>query len=276
MRIVSLCPSVTELIFAFGRGRDLVGITRYCTHPPDQVNSVEAVGGTKDPRVDRIIELRPDVVLLNEEENRKEDAEALIAAGIHCHVTFPRSVAESASMTRNIGRELRCEPVAEEVAREIETRRQRVRRARVGLEPVSWAYLIWRKPWMAVNAQTFIDDLLTTAGGRNVFATKPERYPEIELSDLLATAPDIVFLATEPFPFEEHHLAELSLVTGWVRDRFAIVDGRLLSWYGSCTPQGIDYAEQVIHSARESRRSVLGPSSTTTILSREALPDRAR
>src|SRR6187551_1995640 len=102
MRIVSLCPSLTELVFDLGLGADLVGRTKFCVHPTDRVASIEKVGGTKNPKLDRIIALAPDLVLLNEEENRREDAEALEAAGLRCHVSFPRTALETASMVRSI------------------------------------------------------------------------------------------------------------------------------------------------------------------------------
>src|ERR671927_728848 len=103
MRLVSLCPSLTELVFDLGRGNDLVGRTRFCVHPAGRVERVESVGGTKNPKVGRIVELAPDLVLLNEEENRREDAEALAAAGVRCHVSFPRDVEGTARMVRDIG-----------------------------------------------------------------------------------------------------------------------------------------------------------------------------
>ena len=106
MRIVSLCPSLTELVFDLGRGSDLVGITRWCVHPQRARNEIEQVGGTKDPDIERILELAPDLVLLNREENRKPDAEALARAGVACHVTMPRTAAETADMVRSVGNAL--------------------------------------------------------------------------------------------------------------------------------------------------------------------------
>jgi iron complex transport system substrate-binding protein len=100
MRIVSLCPSLTELVFDLGLGASLVGRTKFCIHPADGVGTVEKVGGTKNPKIDRIIELAPDLVLLNEEENRREDAEALQAAGLKCHVSFPHTALDTAEMVR--------------------------------------------------------------------------------------------------------------------------------------------------------------------------------
>jgi len=251
MRIVSLCPSLTELVFDLGRGDELVGITEYCVHPADRVDAIERVGGTKNPDVGRIVALRPDWVLLNEEENRREDAEALQAAGVRCHVTFPKDSLETAVMVRAIGAALEASSAAEPIAEAIETRTRRVRAAAQGQPVVSWAYLIWRKPWMSVNGDTFAHALLLQAGGRNVFAEREQRYPEVTPEDLTAADPDLVLLCTEPFPFEPEHADELARLSGLERERFVIADGEYLSWHGSRTPDGIDYAEGLLRAARE-------------------------
>lgn len=246
MRIVSLCPSLTELVFDLGAGDELVGITRFCIHPADRVGEVEKVGGTKDPDVERIIELAPDLVLLNNEENRLEDAEALAAAGVPCHSSMPRTTEETAEMVRSIAAAIGRAEAGEEIARDIEDRSARVRAAARGRAPVRWAYLIWRKPWMSVNRDTFVDALLSQAGGINVFADRETRYPEITPAELAAARPDRVFLCTEPFLFKDEHIDELSELTGLSRERFRIVDGEYLSWHGSRTPDGIDYAAALI------------------------------
>ncbi len=246
MRIVSLCPSLTELAFDLGCGDQLVGITSYCVHPAQQVDSVEKVGGTKDPNVARIAELRPDLVLMNEEENRSEDAEALRAAGVPLHVSFPRSVTDTAEMVRSVAGALEREDGGEAIAADIERRRDRVLSAARGLPRVPFAYLIWRKPWMSVNSDTFADALLSLAGGRNVFGAEAERYPAFEVEALRDADPRLVLLCTEPFPFEEKHCAELAKLTGLPRERFVVADGELLSWHGSRTPRGIDYARELI------------------------------
>lgn len=249
MRLVSLCPSLTELVFDLGRGGDLVGITDFCVHPRDQVGAIEKVGGTKTPRIDRIVELAPDLVLLNEEENRREDAEALARARVACHASFPRDVQGTAEMVRSIGAALSRRDEAEEIARDIEARAARVRRDAAGNREVSFAYLIWRKPWMAVNRDTFAHALLAQAGARNVFADRPERYPEIAVEELARSRPDLVLLCTEPYPFGAKHVDELAQATGIPSARFRIADGEFLSWHGSRTPAGIDYAESLISAA---------------------------
>ena len=244
MRIVSLCPSLTELLFALDRGNDLVGITKYCVHPEEGVRDIKKVGGTKNPRIGKIIDLAPDLVLLNEEENRIEDAHALEQAELNCLSTFPKSARETAEMVRLIARAVCREEAGERIAREIEQKCMAAVAARG--RRVSFAYLIWRKPWMSVSGDTYTSSLLVQAGGRNVFAAAEDRYPTITPDDLKARNPDLVLLSSEPFEFTEEHRAELQTLTGLPLERFRLVDGEFLSWYGSRTPAGIDYAVEVI------------------------------
>ena len=250
MRIVSLCPSLTELVFDLGLGDSLVGVTKFCIHPADRVRGIEKLGGTKTPGVERIAELRPDLVLLNEEENRVEDAEALQAARIACHVSFPKTAIETAAMVRSIGEAVSRAEEAERIARAIEEAARRAREGSHGLRAVRYAYLIWREPLMSVSGDTFIGDLLGLAGGENVFAERPKRYPVVQAEDLATAGLDAVFLSTEPFPFQEKHIDEVSRQTGLAPEIFHIVDGEMLSWHGSRTPAGIDYAVRVVERVR--------------------------
>jgi ABC-type Fe3+-hydroxamate transport system substrate-binding protein len=255
MRVVSLCPSLTELVFALGRGDTLVGRTRFCHHPADSVGAVERVGGTKNPKLARIVALGPDLVLMNEEENRREDAEALAAAGVPLHVSFPKDAPGTAAMVRDIGRVLGAAEAAEGIAADVERRTAAVRaraaaRRAAGAPPVRWAYLIWRRPWMAVRDDTFVSALLDQAGGENVFAGAGARYPEVEAATLGAADPDLVLLSSEPFPFAAEHADELAAAAGLPRDRFVLADGELLSWHGARTADGVDYAEALLDRAR--------------------------
>lgn len=246
MRIVSLCPSLTELVFDLGAGDSLVGRTKFCIHPADRVEAVEKVGGTKNPKVDRIVELAPDLVLMNEEENRREDADALRTAGLKVHTSMPRTAAETAAMVRSIGIALGRTREAEPIAADIERRADRVRRKATEYPPVRYACLIWREPIMTINDDTFIAGLLSLAGGLNVFAERPDRYPTISAQELHDADPLRVFLPNEPFPFQDRHADELALASGLPRSRFVLADGEMLSWHGSRTPQGIDYAEELM------------------------------
>lgn len=250
MRIVSLCPSLTELVFDLGLEGSLVGRTKFCVHPADRVDRIEKVGGTKNPKVERIVELAPDLVLLNEEENRLEDARALEAAGLRCHTSLPADLPETATMVRSIGRAVHREAEADRIAADIEGRADRVRQAARGRRKVGFAYLIWREPIMVVRNDTFVSALLELAGGVNVFADADDRYPTISAEELAAADPDGVLLSSEPFPFRPDHRDELAAATGLPADRFHFVDGELLSWHGSRTPAGIDYAEEVVEKLR--------------------------
>ena len=246
MRIVSLCPSLTELVFALGAGDTLVGRTRFCVQPRGEVERIERVGGTKNPRIDRIVALAPDLVLMNEEENRREDAEALREQGIACDTSMPRTVPEAIAVVRSIAGAIGRGEQGEALARKIEDSRQSVRAASERADRVRHAYLIWRAPYMSVNADTYVSALLADAGGINVFGDRRDRYPEVSPEELVAAAPDVVLLSSEPFPFQERHADELVHATGLARERFRLVDGELLSWHGPRTADGLEYARAVL------------------------------
>jgi ABC-type Fe3+-hydroxamate transport system substrate-binding protein len=248
VKLVSLCPSLTELVFDLGAGDALVGRTKFCVHPADRVEAVEKVGGTKNPKVDRIIELAPDLVLMNEEENRREDAATLEAAGLRVHTSMPVTATDTAAMVRSIGRAISRSRAAELIAEDIERRADRVRRQAVNYPPIRYACLIWREPIMTVNDDTFIAGLLSLPGGQNVFGAHDSRYPSITADELHNADPLLVLLPNEPFPFQDKHADELASLSRLPRERFRLVDGELLSWHGSRTPRGIDYAESVLRS----------------------------
>jgi ABC-type Fe3+-hydroxamate transport system substrate-binding protein len=211
------------------------------------------VGGTKNPGIERIIELAPDLVLMNEEENRIEDAQALRKAGLTVHSTFPRTVTETAAMVRSIGTAIGQAASGERIAAEIEERATLVRVRNGGVQPVRFAYLIWRQPWMSINDDTFVAGLLGLAGGLNVFGDLAARYPTITIEDLASAAPEVVLLSSEPFPFAEKHVEELHLSLGWPHAAFRLVDGEMLSWHGSRTRGAITYADELFQELRASR-----------------------
>lgn len=250
MRLVSLCPSLTELLHDLGAGDEVVGRTKFCIHPSPWVEGIEKVGGTKNPKVERIIALAPDLVVMNEEENRREDAQALRDAGLTVYSSLPRTTDDTAQMVRDIAQAIGREAEGGRIAADIEARAARVRAAAVGAPAVRYAYLIWRAPWMTVNDDTFISALLGLAGGENVFGAATTRYPVFTLDELRAARTDVVMLASEPFPFTAVHAAELATELGIDAGRVVQVDGELLSWHGSRTPAGIDYAEGVVSAQR--------------------------
>ena len=260
MRIVSLCPSLTELVFDLGRGDRLVGRTRYCVRPAEGVAEVPALGGTKNPLIDELLALEPSLVLLNEEENRLRDAEVLTAAGIPYLSSLPKDIPSTMAMVLSLGEALEADEAAAFIVQRIEDEERRTRAAAVPGEAPPVAYLIWRKPWMAAGGGTYIDALLSTAGARNVFAERRERYPQIQAEELRRARPRAVLLSSEPFPFSDRHIRELAEATGLATRRFLPVDGQALSWHGSRTIEGLAYARRlmrrlpVTEAAPEARR----------------------
>ena len=216
MKVVSLVPSVTETLLAWGV--EPVACTRFCEQP-----TLRHVGGTKDPDVEAVVELRPDVVVMNDDENRREDFDALAGAGLDVHVVRVRTVAdvapELARLAERIGVPFEAWPASEPPS-------PTDRRAFVP---------IWRRPWMTVNADTYGASLLAQLGVDTVFADAPDRYPAVTLEEAAAQRPDVVLAPSEPYPFRERHVAELSTVAPVV-----LVDGRDLFWWGARTPAALE------------------------------------
>lgn len=229
-RIVSLVPSQTELLFDLGLTETVVGVTRYCAHPHFKTQGKTSVGGTKNPDLGLIRQLRPDLILGNKEENRQEDIETL-AQQFPVWVSDIGSLPDATAMIREVGRLVQNETSADWLAGRIEDRFEAL--AAEVLSQTSRrkaAYLIWRKPWMVAGGGTFIDDMLRRAGLDNVFANQP-RYPECSPESLLASRPEVILLSSEPYPFKETHLAEMKVL--FPNAQLVLVNGELFSWYGS-------------------------------------------
>jgi ABC-type Fe3+-hydroxamate transport system substrate-binding protein len=222
-RIVSLVPSLTEAVAASGGADALVGVTSYCTHPPDVVARIPRVGGTKNPDVPRIVALRPDVVVANEEENRPADLDALRGAGLAVWVTAPRSVpAALDSLARMLSACALGRPDWLDAAEAAWSSPFAGRRRRAFVP-------IWRRPWMALGRDTFAADVLARLGVDNVLADADDRYPKVVLDDVRALGLELVVLPDEPYAFAPER--DLDAFTGWPVD-VAFVSGRHLTWYG--------------------------------------------
>jgi ABC-type Fe3+-hydroxamate transport system substrate-binding protein len=236
-RIVSLVPSLTELVCALGRTDRLVGVTRFCTEPADVVAGLPKLGGTKNPDVEAIVRLAPDLVLVNAEESRHEDFLALTAADLTVFVSFPRSLAATLGSIERLGEAIDAGAPARAMANDIAAvlADPPDRRARAFCP-------IWRKPWMAFNRDTYCDDLLRQSGADNVCADRAERYPVVDLDVIAAADPEVILLPDEPYPFSERHRAALSALSGtaaWRRGRVHFVSGKALSWYGHRTAPAV-------------------------------------
>ncbi len=226
MRIVSLVPSVTETLRALGI--EPVACTRFC-----EQRDLPTVGGTKDPHVDEIVALAPDLVVVNDEENRVEDADALRTAGISLHSMSPRSVGDVGPAMVGLARAIGVDAPPRFAAwgewldhlSAPATRR-------------SVAVLVWRRPWMTMNADTYGSSLLGQIGYDNAFAADPTRYPEVTLADISERGVELVLLPSEPYPFAERHVpaVQAELPDAEVEH----VDGRDLFWWGVRTPDAVE------------------------------------
>lgn len=258
-RIVSLVPSTTETLFALGAGERVAGVTRFCVHPPEARERARVVGGTKNPRVEAVLSLEPDLVLANQEENRKEDVERL-REKVPVQVFFPSNVGDAIADIRFLGNLLGERESALALAAEIEQSLAALRA--VQWRKVRFLYFIWRRPYMVAGPGTFIEALLGEAGFVNAAPRDRGRYPEMGSEEIARAGVDVLLLGSEPFPFAEKHRAELMDLR---RDtRALLADGELLSWHGARLRRGIPYvrslAERVISSPSASARPSPGPS----------------
>ncbi len=233
-RIVSLVPSLTELLCRLGLADALVGITRYCREPAALLTGKARVGGEKDPDLDAIAALAPDLVVANVEENQRAHIEALRAGGVPVWVSFPRTADDSVALIRDAGAVTGTQAAAAPMAAELAAllaaaRAEAARRPRVRV-----FYPIWRAPWMTVGRDTYIHDVLASCGGENVFGDA-ERYPTVTLAEVAARRPDVVILPDEPFRFRRAHVADFAPfpdVPAVAQARIHLVDGKPFSWHG--------------------------------------------
>jgi ABC-type Fe3+-hydroxamate transport system substrate-binding protein len=259
-RVVSLVPSLTESLFDLDLGDRVIAITDYCVHPADKVQLLPRVGGTENPDIGRIVALQPDLVLLNDEENRREDADALRAADIPIWVTGPRTVFDALNVLWNI-MDLFDHPAMVPRVREIERAYDYTVAASRAIPPVRVCVPIWRDPWMTFNADTYVHDILRVCGGENVFAARERqfplaadlgeidplpdddsriagrdrRYPRISLDEMVEAQPEVVLLPDEPYPFsEEDAVVFRSLdIPAAHSGQIHLIDGSLLTWHGT-------------------------------------------
>jgi ABC-type Fe3+-hydroxamate transport system substrate-binding protein len=236
-RIVSLVPSLTELLFDLGLDEEVVGLTKFCIHPIDKFARCIKVGGTKKINIDLIKDLKPDLIIANKEENSRADIEAL--AGLFPVWVSDIYTLEDAKRTiLNIGDLVDRQPEASYLIHLISagfTDLQTLALER-GIDK-KVAYLIWKKPYMAAGMNTYISDILALNGMRNV--VKSSRYPEVDLSELAALNPDMVFLSSEPYPFHEKHIQEIQ--SALPDAKIMLVDGEMFSWYGSRLVKAVQY-----------------------------------
>ena len=224
-RIVSLVPSITELVCELGLADQLVGRTGFCIHPKETVKAIPKVGGTKSVNLKRIRELAPTHVIVNVDENRKETADALAKFVPNVIVTHPLAPEDNLALYRQIGSAFGKEREAERLCKRFEQALARERKRKYPKRNV--LYLIWKKPWMTVSRDTYVSRMLALFGLRTLPEAAGLRYPR--LKELEVPGVEVILLSTEPYRFTAKDEAALAGQTGLpVR----LIDGEMASWYG--------------------------------------------
>jgi ABC-type Fe3+-hydroxamate transport system substrate-binding protein len=239
-RIISLVPSITELVCALGLAKHLVGRTGFCIHPKVELRAVPKLGGTKDVDLVKIRELEPTHVIVNIDENTKPAAEALASFVPHLIVTHPLGPLENPALYRLLGGIFRRETEAARLAASFEAAYEYAVNACSGCQRFSALYLIWKNPWMTVSRDTYISRTLAIFGFDTVPAYSTSRYPEIEL-EVAARGADVLLLSTEPYRFGDKDVANLRANPEFANKRIELIDGEMTSWYGPRAIAGMDY-----------------------------------
>ncbi len=230
-RIISLVPSQTELLFALGLDKEVIGITKFCVHPKEWFSNKTRVGGTKTVDIKKASALNPDLIIANKEENTKEQIEALQKIA-PVWITDINTISDALKMISDIGAITRKGETARNIVEQIETDFFKIQSItkHTSNHKYRTAYLIWKDPYMAAGANTFINDMMALNGLENVLADT-DRYPTIDCGELKKRNTELVLLSSEPYPFKEEHIQFLS--QEMPNTKIMIVDGEMFSWYGS-------------------------------------------
>ncbi|HTH75027.1 MAG TPA: helical backbone metal receptor [Trinickia sp.] len=243
-RIVSLVPSITELLFALGLGHRIVGRTGFCVHPREAVRAVPKVGGTKAVKLEAIRELAPTHVIVNIDENEKPTIDALAEFVPHVVVTHPLTPHDNLSLYILLGSIFGCEAAAQRLSEALSSRLDAL--AVEQLPERNVLYVIWRDPWMTIARDTYISSMLRLVNWQTWPAvtggfTGADRYPTFDFDDPAFASVERVLLASEPYRFTEKHRDALAADPRLTGKKLQLVDGAMISWYGSRAIDGIDY-----------------------------------
>lgn len=237
LRIISTVPSITELLYSLGLGDEVSGITKFCVHPREWLDSKTRIGGTKNLNLDKIKKLKPSLIIANKEENIKEQVEEL-AKYFEILLTDVNNFDEAIKMIEEVGTIVGKTVEARKLITSIHSRFSNLRLT--SYRPA--AYFIWQDPYMTVGGDTFINDMMLRAGFRNIYANR-NRYPIISIEEVKNAPPEYVLLSSEPFPFTQKHADE------WQQQlpcsKIILVDGEMFSWYGSRMLLAADYFKRI-------------------------------
>lgn len=236
-RIVSIVPSQTELLFDLGLDDEVVGITKFCIHPIEKFAAKTKIGGTKKLLIEKIRDLKPDLIIGNKEENTQGEVELLMQE-FPVWMSDIYNLEDAVKTITQIGELVNREPEAAYLNHLIHVGFTDLQTLAVEKSiNQSVAYLIWKDPYMFAGRDTFIDDILRKIGLQNV--VEQSRYPELNLSQLQTLNPQLIFLSSEPYPFKQKHIVEIQSVLP--NAKVMLVDGEMFSWYGSRLVKAVNY-----------------------------------
>ena len=240
-RIISLVPSQTELLFDLGLDQEIIGLTKFCIHPAEKYNEKTKIGGTKNLNLELIRSLKPDLIIGNKEENEQSQIEELMQE-FPVWMSDIYNLEDAKLAIHQIGELVDRQPEAAYLNYLINAgfNDLQILASQNNINKTV-AYLIWRKPFMLAGENTFISDILALNGLHTV--VKSSRYPVMELQELKELQPDVIFLSTEPYPFNEKHVKELQ--TAFPQASVRLVDGEMFSWYGSRLVKAVQYLFQL-------------------------------
>lgn len=240
-RIVSLVPSITELLFDLGLGNQVVGRTTYCVHPQAAVASVPIVGGTKNLDPQALRGCRPTHVIVNIDENTRAMVDQIQALGVSLVVTHPLGPRDNLDLYRLLGGLFGVETSAKRLAQAFSSALRRLQNVAQTLPQRQVLYLIWRKPWKSVSRGTYIARTLALVNWTTLPSGGTTRYPTLNDPGRLLDQAELVLLSSEPFPFEPKHIDELRACCPHTPPPFKFIDALMVSWYGSRAIPGLDY-----------------------------------
>jgi ABC-type Fe3+-hydroxamate transport system substrate-binding protein len=240
-RIVCLVPSITELLCELGLASQLVGRTGFCIHPHEVVAAIPKVGGTKDVNIEKIRKLAPTHVVVNIDENEKPTVERLAEFVPHVVVTHPNAPRDNLELARLMGGIFGAQAAAERWCAAFEEEYAALKALPPG-PARTVLYCIWQDPWMTVSKETYIASMLAELGWQVPAIGEGERYPRFAWSEQLVKGLDAVLLSTEPYRFTEAHADALEKQIGIP---VLLVDGEMMSWYGSRALEGLRYLRRL-------------------------------
>ena len=225
-KIISLVPSITELLFDLGLCSETIAITKFCIHPTDWCSTKEKIGGTKNLQIKKIIGLQPDLIIANKEENNQAQIEALVEL-FPVYITDVANYEDAIKMILRVGEITSKYAEAERLVENIEKNFKLIMKP---AQDIKTAYFIWKDPFMTIGGETFISDMMRRIGLQNIFQNQ-ERYPTITLEDVADASPQLILLSSEPYPFKENHILQIQSVVQTAK--ILLADGEMFSWYGS-------------------------------------------